>query len=413
MSIDFRLIAFGLVVVGGTLMSTIATSMFEPAAGSEPQPVITPPATTVASATATSAIRPQPAIPTAAPQTTVPDLPRKHPPVAPGSAALPPAQGKAGAPKAAASGFTHFRVGERNVKRILVDGDQVWVGTSGGVVRYNARTDDFRLYDQRTGLKADSIAHVGKLQGRIAVGTLGGGLALLDGQTDQWESFGPAEGLPDGVVNDALQASNGDVWIATRSGVAQVRGGKLRERGNWSQHVQDRSRPGLPSNRVYALAEGRNGDVWAATEAGVALYRNGTWRHVALATGSASEGAGAHGNKSASHPAFVVAIAVDKSGLVWAGTLGGGLLRFDGSSWKRYTLADGLPGDHVLTLHHDAANLLWVGTNSGLARMKDGKFTVMTKQEGLYANAVFAMASAPTALWVGSYGGVARIRTNE
>src|SRR5689334_10158137 len=29
--------------------------------------------------------------------------------------------------------FTHFRVGNRNVKSILLDGKIVWVGTSGGV----------------------------------------------------------------------------------------------------------------------------------------------------------------------------------------------------------------------------------------------------------------------------------------
>ena len=35
--------------------------------------------------------------------------------------------------------FTHFRVGNKNVKRIFVDGDTVWVGTSGGAVRYDTQ----------------------------------------------------------------------------------------------------------------------------------------------------------------------------------------------------------------------------------------------------------------------------------
>ena len=38
-------------------------------------------------------------------------------------------------PSAEAPGFTHFRVGNRNVKGMLADGNQVWVGTSGGVIR--------------------------------------------------------------------------------------------------------------------------------------------------------------------------------------------------------------------------------------------------------------------------------------
>jgi ligand-binding sensor domain-containing protein len=91
----------------------------------------------------------------------------------------------------------------------------------------------------------------------------------------------------------------------------------------------------------------------------------------------------------------------------------GGLARFDGKAWRTYTVADGLPGNHVLALHHDARNGLWIGTGNGLARMKKDGFQVMTTREGLFANAVFAVASAPREIWVGSYGGVARIRSSN
>lgn len=385
-TIDLHLVAVGLFAISGILISALATGLFDAGTPREPSEHSAP-------------------------------VPRTLVSVAPGAAVLPPSQGKAGAPVHPAPGFTHFRVGERNVKRILVDGGKIWVGTSGGVIRYDPANDEFKLYDIRSGLEANGIVHVGKLQGRVAVGTLGGGLSVLDGQTDRWETFGVADGLPDAVVHDVLEASNGDVWIATRSGVARIRGGALRERASLSHFVAAGDGHGLPSNRVYALAEGKGGDVWAGTEAGVALYRNGAWRHGGHAGGGTSRGgpaleAGAHGGQGASGSSVIVAVAVDRAGVVWAGTLGGGLLRFDGSKWRRYTSADGLPGDHVFTLHQDADNLLWVGTDNGLARMKDGKFTVMTRRDGLFSNAVFAMASAPDALWVGSYGGVARIRAN-
>jgi hypothetical protein len=53
----------------------------------------------------------------------------------------------------------HFRVGQRNVKRILADGDIMWVATSGGVIRYDMAEDAYRLYDNRTGLLANGIFH--------------------------------------------------------------------------------------------------------------------------------------------------------------------------------------------------------------------------------------------------------------
>jgi ligand-binding sensor domain-containing protein len=109
------------------------------------------------------------------------------------------------------------------------------------------------------------------------------------------------------------------------------------------------------------------------------------------------------------NPNYVVSIAVDRKGVVWAGTWGGGLSRFDGNVWKTYTVSDGLPGNHVFMLHADGERL-WIGTNNGLARMEDGKFKVMNVEDGLFANTVFSMATSPGSIWVGSYGGVAQIR---
>src|SRR4051794_19283998 len=61
--------------------------------------------------------------------------PAGHPPVAEGGA--PPTEGKVQIDPAAK--FVHFRVGNRNVKDILVEDNVVWVGTSGGVIRYNTK----------------------------------------------------------------------------------------------------------------------------------------------------------------------------------------------------------------------------------------------------------------------------------
>jgi ligand-binding sensor domain-containing protein len=63
-------------------------------------------------------------------------------------------------------------------------------------------------------------------------------------------------------------------------------------------------------------------------------------------------------------------------------------------------------------LHIDREQRLWIGTNNGLAKMnKDGRFDVLTMQDGLFNNAVFSMATTRDGtMWVGSFGGVARIK---
>ncbi|MBI3374932.1 MAG: regulator [Betaproteobacteria bacterium] len=424
MAIDYRIAALGLVALGG-LVAGVATM------NDKPQPV----AGTVRASTAIPAQPRATAAQTAPPDNAVVAASPGAQAVAARAIAAPPTEGKAGASAAPNPKFTHFRVGNRNVKRILIDGERVWVGTSGGVIRYSAVSDEYRLYDMRSGLRADAVVYIGKLLGRIAVGTYGGGLSILDSAGDKWETFGTSDGLGDEFVSDALVASNGDVWIATGSGVNRVRGGALRERAQWDLYTAEATNNGLPSNRVYGLAEGTNGDIWLATERGVARFQRGEWNHwnhgggpgpasdaepnpsavkadaAVFASPHGKQKAGLHPEQAGAtgNPNFTVSVTVDGAGVVWAGTLGSGLARYDGSGWRYYTVADGLPGNHVFSLHEDARNRLWVGTDKGLARLKDGKFNVMTTQDGLFTNAVFAVASMSKGMWVGGRGGVARI----
>ncbi len=357
------------------------------------------------------------------------------PQVAASAPAGPQREGKVGAD--AAQKFTHFRVGNKNVKRIFVDGDVVWVGTSGGAVRYDTRSDEYRLYDTSAGLLSNGVFYVGRLGDRIALGTYGGGLALLDPATQKLRTYNIPDGLGDAFVYDVMTTHDGDVWIATWSGVNRVRGGALDDRSKWELHTVDSTKGGLPNDWVYGLAEGPRGEVWLATEGGLARYFEGRWQHWKHADGLGAPYAkvkdqiafrndpakvSEHHAKQkqemglaevevAYNPNYIVSLAVDREGIVWAGTWGGGLSRFDGSTWTQYTVAEGLPGNHVFALHVDPQGQLWIGTNNGLARFAGGRFEVLTTHDGLFDNAVFSLATARDGTrWVGSFGGVARLR---
>ena len=110
------------------------------------------------------------------------------------------------------------------------------------------------------------------------------------------------------------------------------------------------------------------------------------------------------------NPNYIVALLVDDDGSVWAGTWGGGLAHFDGKNWKNYTVNDGLPANHIFSLHKNNGRI-WVGTSKGLAmRNNDGSFKVYNTADGLYSDVVFSMATANDgSSWIGSFGGVARI----
>ena len=351
------------------------------------------------------------------------------------AAAMPAAHPPVNAPNPD-SHFTHFRVGESNVKSILADGEIIWVGTSGGVIRYDTASDNYKLYDNRTGLLANGIFHLSKLDGRLVAGTYGGGMSILDEQTETWKTYNIPDGLGDGFIYDVLKLDNGDVWIATWSGVNRVRGGNLDDRSAWELYTVANTDGGLPNDWVYALQPGKDGTVWLATEGGLSHFADGKWQSWGHADGLGAkyETVKAHieftndpANYSEHHarqkeemglqdvdvafnPNYIVALLVDRHGAVWAGTWGGGLSRFDGDSWTVYTVDDGLPGNHVFMLHEDAEGTLWIGTNKGLARRDESGFKTFTTSDGLYSNRVFAMTTSDDgSRWIGSFGGVARI----
>ncbi len=361
--------------------------------------------------------------------------PAGHPPMPQAAAAAPEREGKVQVDPNAK--FVHFRVGNRNVKDIFSDGDTLWVGTSGGVIRYETKTDQYKLFDTRSGLLSNGVFHVSRVDGRLAVGTYGGGLSLLDEKTGQWETYNIPDGLGDAFVYDLLKTKNGDLWIATWSGVNRIKGGNLKDRSKWELHTVESTKGGLPNDWVYGLAEGKNGEVWLATEGGLAHFTAGKWENWNHAKGLGApyekvkndlafkndpakvsshhakqkQEMGLQGIDAAYNPNYIVSLAVDRDGVVWAGTWGGGLSRYDGKAWKHFTVAEGLPGNHVFMLHIDDKGTMWIGTNNGLARREaDGKFTVLTTADGLFSNTVFSMASNGSGnLWVGSFGGVAHL----
>jgi ligand-binding sensor domain-containing protein len=370
--------------------------------------------------------------PAAAPSGDNVQAPAGHPPVAEGGA--PATEGKVQVdPKAK---FVHFRVGNRNVKDILTEGNITWVGTSGGVIRYDTKTDEYKLFDTRAGLLSNGVFHLSRLDGKLVVGTYGGGMSLLDEKTGKWETFNIPDGLGDAFVYDVLKTKSGDVWIATWSGVNRVKGGNLRDRSKWELHTVDSTKGGLPNDWVYGLAEGKDGIVWLATEGGLARFADGKWDNWNHAKGQGApydlvkkdetfkndpakvsshharqkEEMGLQGINTAYNPNYIVSLVADRDGTVWAGTWGGGLAHFDGKTFKNYTVSDGLPGNHVFMLHQTKGGDLWIGTNNGLAKKNGEKFEVMTTADGLFSNTVFSMDSGSDgSLWVGSFGGVARL----
>src|ERR1019366_4912596 len=114
-----------------------------------------------------------------------------------------------------ADGFAQSRV------RAIVqtrDG-YVWLGTDGGLVRFNGET--FTAFTTQTGALKDN--EIWALQedagGGLWIGTYGGGLTYL--KDGRFRTYTTADGLPDDVIMSLAMDSQGGLSIITPQGLAQ------------------------------------------------------------------------------------------------------------------------------------------------------------------------------------------------
>jgi hypothetical protein len=225
------------------------------------------------------------------------------------------------------------------------EGQYLWVGTWGGLVKLNKSTGEYIIYDE-------------------------------------WNSK-----LPNNHVYAIAIDGGGNKWIGTYRGLAKFDG------VNWT--VYDTSNSGLPSNYVNAIAIDGGGNKWIGTYRGLAKFDGVNW------TVYNTSNSGLPSN-------YVRAIAIDGQGNKWIGTYGGGLAKFDGVKWTVYNTSNsGLPDDYVNAIAIDGGGNKWIGTYRGLAKFDGARWRVYnTSNSSLPYNIVYAIAiDGGGNKWIGTDGG--------
>lgn len=113
------------------------------------------------------------------------------------------------------------------------------------------------------------------------------------------------------------------------------------------------TRDGLPDNGVRAIAVAGE-RVWVGTDGGLALYEKGTWQ-------SWTE------HDGLPWPAISAVDVSAKTGDVWLGTWGGGVVRFSAGRFDSFTQSNsGLAGDLVFAIVAEG-DRIWVSTTGGIS----------------------------------------------
>ena len=279
----------------------------------------------------------------------------------------------------------------------------IWIGThSGGLYRYNGYQAVKYTHDPRNprSLPNDRVSALFEdKQGRVWAGTQHG-LARFDPESGDFTALKLPPGPSSQRIVKAIVGDGRDgMWVATWGGLQHVDSAS----GAVTRYVHDKADPGsLASNDLNALALDQDGGLWASTWPGGldylapgakqfvhhridspeapddklnivrALYFGADrtlWigTETGVLTWNTAQPWSAR-KRIASPPLRVNALYGDSHGAVWAGTLAGGLLRWDKGSTQaaryvhRANDPHSLQSDHIRAVMQDRGGMLWIAS---------------------------------------------------
>lgn len=259
----------------------------------------------------------------------------------------------------------------------------LWIGTSGGLLRFDGI--QFVVYDRENtpALRENSIfclmvAH----DGTLWIGEEGGGLASYAGGV--FRSWSWQEGLTNNYVRALREDGGHDVWVGTDDGLFRLR---------QSTFTRMDDRNGVPASSVHALYPGAGGRLWVGgyhffslSDRGVAEFllpggladnvksiletRDGTiWVGTVSGLERRPPGDQSRFARVGSIHTTVRSLRQDLDGAVWIGTIGEGLFRYRNGVFSQLTAPASLPGNTVLASFEDSERNIWIGTQTGLLRL--------------------------------------------
>jgi ligand-binding sensor domain-containing protein len=89
----------------------------------------------------------------------------------------------------------------------------------------------------------------------------------------------------------------------------------------------------------------------------------------------------------------ITSLCEDQRGQLWIGTLGGGLLRFDGYTFFTYLEDDGLIDNAVHSIFEDNSGKLWIGTEKGVCTYDGKRFNFFSPLGKTTVNSILQDAS--------------------
>lgn len=99
----------------------------------------------------------------------------------------------------------------------------------------------------------------------------------------------------------------------------------------------------------------------------------------------------------------------DSRGILWIGTSGGGVSKYDGLEFTNFSTSNGLSNNIVTSIIEDHTGAIWFATFDGACKYDGKTFSILSKDDGLASNIVFSILEDREGnLWFGTEGGVSK-----
>lgn len=259
----------------------------------------------------------------------------------------------------------------------------LWIGTTGGLLRFDG--SKFLLFDRSNTpeLKADSVfSLLVSRDGSLWIGTEGGGLVRYRG--GRFREYGARDGLSDEFVRALFEDRGGTVWVGTDNGLLRFSHGRL---------VRVDGRGEIPAMAVHSITQDDAGGLWVGGSRLLRLYQGQVREYSLGGSGSLDR---------------VKSILETRDGTVWVGTVSGlERLSREGHGFERVS---GIT-QTVRVLRQTSDGSLWAGTiGQGLLRLRDGKLTTMAAPDALPSNTVLnVFEDDEKNIWIGTQAGMLRL----
>ena len=266
------------------------------------------------------------------------------------------------------------------VKSILETEDgTLWVGTVSGLQRLHGSVESGR-FEKVSDVSTTVRALREDRAGTLWIGSIGGGLVRFhDGHFTRVQT---PDNPPGSTVLALFEDSEQNVWVGMQTGLLRF------SRAAMSTFPL----PDAPNADFGTVYADRDGSLWVA---GTHLYRINTQRDHSELISAPERGV------------RVRNVFRDRSGALWIGTDGHGVYRSKGSSRVHYTTHDGLTNDFVRAFLESRDGSIWIATDEGINRWRNGVLTSYRMSDGLcYFSIRALLEDSHGGIWIGTDRGV-------